>query len=458
MAPERGGVASSRAIGDCFSTFGEVADVANLLASKKICYVMFFDSRSAEQALVHLGKHLVIDRTTLDLGESKHRPDAMGRPPKEDDYQGTVLVSLTKTQHTLSKFDRPHFEEYGEVCRFYPFQGHQNEWVVEYYDARAAQNAALSNHGLPYHNGTIYTTFLWDEVANEYHQDSHSHDAKRPRIMNRGDESYKQHSQIAADGGTEMHGETRIQHKPKLISVTKQKYGADDTTSKWLSESTETVIGDKPQTRPYAKNIVIKSADELANIRAASPNLDNIVNSPQSPGLMQQVREAKEILKQHQKALGLGTPQSSVMEPQSLDSALSFEHHKATLSVKDTGKYELSQASVPMHGQPLPDAVLQSTPAAEPAPVLFEQQAPGSQFGNFDMLQYMNEQTLPVPNNDTRQTLPLQQCAQVHEQAHVSDNTKMNKSIYESEHSDGISRLLGILGQVQLPNQNDGLK
>ncbi|PIA15635.1 hypothetical protein COEREDRAFT_87602 [Coemansia reversa NRRL 1564] len=457
MHRKRGGVASNHAIGACFSTFGEVADVANLLASKKICYVMFFDSRSAEQALMHLDKHLVIDRTTLDLSESNHRPDAMGRPPTEEDYQGTVLISLTRTQHTLSNFDRPYFEEYGDIYRFYPFKGYQNEWVVEYYDARAAQKAGFSNHGLSYRNGTIYTTFLWDEVANEYHQDSHSHDAHRPRIMNRGDESYNEHAQRAADSSNGMRRKARTQRGPKLISVTKQAFGVNNTTSKQLPESTKAVIGGKPQKSSCAKNIIIKYADELANIRAASPNLDTIVNSPQSPGLMQQVRDAKEILKQHQKALGLGTPLSSVMEPQNLASALSYEHQNAALSVKDTGKHELSQVSVPMHGQPLPDVVLQSTPAADPTPVLFEQGARGLQSGNFDMLQSMNEQLPSVPNNDTRQSPPLQQYLQVHEQAHVFNNTKINKSIYESEHSDGISRLLGILGQVQLPDQNDGL-
>ncbi|KAJ2794039.1 hypothetical protein H4R20_006356 [Coemansia guatemalensis] len=146
------------------------------------------------------------------------------------------------------------------------------------------------------------------------------------------------------------------------------------------------------------------------------------------------------------------------MEPRSLVPALSPEYQKATTSVEKAVKYELSDPSGPVNGQPLPDVALQSTPAAEPAPDLVEQLTPGDQSGKADILQPLIEQPLSAPSSITMQSQPTQQYAQVHEQAYEPGSTDISKSIYESEHSDGISRLLGILAHVQRPDHEGGPK
>ncbi|KAJ2799707.1 hypothetical protein H4R20_004328 [Coemansia guatemalensis] len=435
-----------------------VADVANLLASKKICYVAFYDSRSARKAMLYLDKHLAIDRTVLILKESYHRPDAMGRPPKEDDYQGTVLISLTKTQHTLSNADRVHFEKYGDVCQFYPYHGQQNEWVVEYYDTRAAARAAFSCHGLPYLEGVMYTTFLWDKVADDDHQDVDSLDLHKPHIVDRDVERYSSHSQRAAHGGTAMNRKAHTQRRSEVVCDVKQPSDVDGMAPRRSYESTKAVVDDGPQAGICAENAINESTDVLANAGAASLSLDATAKSAPSPEFMQKIQDAKEILKQHQEVLGLGTPPSLVMEPRSLVPALSSEYQKATTSVEKAVKYELSDPSGPMNGQPLPDVALQSTPAAEPAPDLVEQLTPGDQSGKPDILQPLIEQPLSAPSSITMQSQPMQQYAQVHEQAYEPGSTGMSKSIYESEHSDGISRLLGILAQVQRPDHEGGPK
>ncbi|KAJ2077638.1 hypothetical protein H4R24_005017 [Coemansia sp. RSA 988] len=448
MQMKHGCFTSTYAIGACFSTFGEVADVVNLLASKRICYVSFFDSRSARQAMLQLDKHLVIDGTEFILKESYHRPDVMGRLPMEDDYQGTVLVSLTSTKRTLSNSDRAHFEEYGEVCQFYPYKEQQNEWVVEYYDIRAAKRAAYSNHGLPYLKGIMYTTFLWDEVVDADH-----HDVHKPHSMNRGNDSNKCYSKRAVYSGTAIYKDVQMQSGSEMVSAADHPSKIDDVAPKRSYESIKTVVDDEPKAVISAKNVIYKPTDEIVNARATSPNPDGTMKSAPSSGLMQQVQDAREILLQHQRVLGLGTPPSSVMEPQYLTSTMPSEYKKAATSVEETDKHDLTHSNWSMNDRSLPDVVLQSTPAADPAPELTEQRASADQSGKSDALQSLIVQSLPGSNNDTLELERIQQYGQVHKQAHVPASIEISKSIYESEHSDGISRLLGILAQVRRPDQ-----
>ncbi|KAJ2559389.1 hypothetical protein EV175_000362 [Coemansia sp. RSA 1933] len=140
-----------------FSEFGEVADVCNLTGRSGICYVMFYDSRCAQSVLERAGGYISIGNANLTLQPSRHRPDAIGRNPNPDDYQGSVLLSI-EGSHVLRGFaesDMKKFEEYGEVCDFYSYDGLQNEWIVEYYDVRAAHEAILACHGMPFLGGTM---------------------------------------------------------------------------------------------------------------------------------------------------------------------------------------------------------------------------------------------------------------------------------------------------------------
>ncbi|KAJ2746173.1 hypothetical protein GGI20_001596 [Coemansia sp. BCRC 34301] len=133
------------------------------LHSKHVCYVMFYDSRDAANAVSTLRHNFYIGDANIEIVESRHRPDAFNRNPLKADFQATVLVSLVDANRGFEASDRAHFERFGEVCRFYPYFSSETEWVVEYYDYRSANDAAMSCHGQPACKGTMYTTFLWDD-------------------------------------------------------------------------------------------------------------------------------------------------------------------------------------------------------------------------------------------------------------------------------------------------------
>ncbi|KAJ2444065.1 hypothetical protein GGF42_006426, partial [Coemansia sp. RSA 2424] len=133
------------------------------LHSKHVCYVMYYDSRDAANAISVLSNNFYIGDAQVNLVGSRHRPDAFNRNPMKTDYQATVLVSLVGANRGFEESDRAHFERFGEVCRFYPYFNSETEWVVEYYDCRSAKDAALNCHGQPACKGTMYTTFLWDD-------------------------------------------------------------------------------------------------------------------------------------------------------------------------------------------------------------------------------------------------------------------------------------------------------
>ncbi|KAJ2861084.1 hypothetical protein GGH94_005121 [Coemansia aciculifera] len=142
--------------------FGEIADKLEL-HSKGVCYVMFYDSRDAANAINVLKGNFYIGDNPVAIVESRHRPDAFTRSPQQTDYQATMLVSLVGAKRGFEAADRVLFEKYGEVCAFYPYLNSETEWVVEYYDSRSAKEAALNCHGQDACKGTMYTTFLWDD-------------------------------------------------------------------------------------------------------------------------------------------------------------------------------------------------------------------------------------------------------------------------------------------------------
>ncbi|KAJ2843129.1 hypothetical protein J3B02_005364, partial [Coemansia erecta] len=76
-------------IRDWFSSFGEVAFVLDLIRKSGICYVMYYDSRSAQKALRQAGDQIMINGIGIQLYPSRPRPNAVGRSPNQDDYQAT---------------------------------------------------------------------------------------------------------------------------------------------------------------------------------------------------------------------------------------------------------------------------------------------------------------------------------------------------------------------------------
>ncbi|KAJ1934993.1 hypothetical protein EC988_008626, partial [Linderina pennispora] len=156
-------IISGSDIHDHFAKYGEIADIFDAsIRQKGICYVSYYDSRCALEALKENYNTIRIGHATVTVVPSDLRPGSDKRCPAANDRQATVLFSLVSPKESFQDKDKAYFERFGNVVSFFPYRGRQFEYVVEYYDSRSAYHAAMSCNRLQFHGGTMHTTFLWD--------------------------------------------------------------------------------------------------------------------------------------------------------------------------------------------------------------------------------------------------------------------------------------------------------
>ncbi|KAJ2780301.1 hypothetical protein H4R18_003537 [Coemansia javaensis] len=378
---QHGVSADGREIGDWLSRYGEVADVCDLIERSRVCYVMYFDSRCADTALDHAYEFSEVHSGALRLERSRRRPDAVGRLPHYNDYQATVLVTLEGAAQGFRPSDRAEFEQFGDVRGFFPFQESPVEWVVDYYDCRAAKDAAMAFHNAPFNGGTAHTTFLWDGSA-------------------------------GSSGSTTRSG-------------------------------TYAPCGDKgPARRDSAPSDITAGAAEppydarkaAAGLGPAPAKPDMISRLALDPEFMQKAHAAKEMLLQHRDLLGLDTARSSASAPAPVPAAPFSAASKLPASPSDI-------APLPDAAPLLPDTTTTTTPLSAPSTGasgvrITEEPAPAE-------APLHEPVTASAPSTDWPQSPPAA--------ATTAPPTASGagKDAQEPDHSDGISRLLGILAQVQ---------
>ncbi|KAI8140265.1 hypothetical protein BJV82DRAFT_715796 [Fennellomyces sp. T-0311] len=159
---------------DMFEKFGEVKEVFNLIESRGMIFVTFYDIRAAENA----------KESTQGMFLANRRIDVHYSLPKEEEEnakcdrtknQGTLLFTLKNTDGWLQDdqlYD--YFAQFGEVkvIRTPHFKHHtenneRRQRFVEFYDSRACVHAYDSCHGHEYKGGRWDVSFFWDHTNRE---------------------------------------------------------------------------------------------------------------------------------------------------------------------------------------------------------------------------------------------------------------------------------------------------
>ncbi|KAJ2720717.1 hypothetical protein GGI07_004444 [Coemansia sp. Benny D115] len=368
-------------IANWFSAFGAVADAVFFPKKGGIGYVMYHDSRASQQAIRQADDNIIIKGVEFTVQPSRHRPDAKGRAPHNGDYQATVLFSLEEGAGEFVKDDMRLFESFGAISSAHPYKSSKNELVVEYYDCRAANEAALSCHGKRLHQGTMYTTLLWDGSGSEpkNNNDSSAPSAvlrERKNVMPTGElqnDRPPKHMSHHGDGRRsphqlqkqKPHSQTK---RPREIADLAQGHddvlnGTEATLFRYPVSSCNALFG-------YWKRQRFQSSTSVDDkIKHESEgNMDVIARIAKDPSLIQKAQAAKEILQQHQSLLGLcmGTISSNVAEKDMLQLSTAAESNSVHEKTNADG------VGSPMNEnkvdtEPLPAATLSLSQSSNPA-------------------------------------------------------------------------------------------
>ncbi|KAI7827836.1 hypothetical protein BX661DRAFT_182573 [Kickxella alabastrina] len=289
---------------DWFSAFGEIADVLCLINRTGIGYVMFYDSRCAQQALKQAGEQIIINGASIDVQSSRPRPDALGRAPQKTDYQGTVLFSLVGSQAGIKESDRAIFEKIGDICAFYPYQNDPSQWVVEYFDCRAAFEAGRpkappppgprNGHRAPsadnlrarkdmQHHSAAWKMLLGD--MGQQQQNQENQEKPFDRLHNRSLEP-TQAGVVTASSISAL----------STLSLASPAMKKRATAARWIGEL------DDDNMDKYVDSAITASKSS----GASGGSLDIMTRLALDPSLIQKAQAAKELLQQHQYLLGLG--------------------------------------------------------------------------------------------------------------------------------------------------------
>lgn len=279
----------SRKIEDYFSEFGSVAEVLNFTSKNGVCYVVYFDWRDAQNAFDLVDKIVVIGGQRAEVMPSKLRPDAQGRSPYKNDHQATVLLSLVGCSHSEGFTDsgKSQLESYGELADFY--QAGSTEWVAEFYDIRAAKEAAMTCHGMILNGGAVYTTFLWDGSVPKIEtrsRGSSSHVSRsrsgssRHHLYHHHQRRHHDHSQNEKnDGGVKM--DDAIQRMANDPEVMRQAFAARDllfSLPKQQPEPSSATANGKegeplpPLPTPTSLAVLAKSAEQAMSVSTSKEN------------------------------------------------------------------------------------------------------------------------------------------------------------------------------------------
>ncbi|KAJ1881319.1 hypothetical protein LPJ66_011345, partial [Kickxella alabastrina] len=305
------------------------------------------------------------------------RPDALGRAPQKTDYQGTVLFSLVGSQAGIKKSDRAIFEKIGDICAFYPYENDPSQWVVEYFDCRAAFEAGRVCNGISLHRGTLQSTFLWDgSAANacekpkappptwpseighrapsadnlRARKDMQHHSAAWKMLL--GDMEQQQQNQENREKPFD-----RLDNRPleptqagvviassisalSTLSLVSPAMKKRATAARWIGELDDDNMdkyvdsGDNEGPANYASSTVAVPAVATGAITASKSSaatggsLDIMTRLALDPSLIQKAQAAKEILQQHQYLLGLDmdTPADKNRQPVAPNLATTWEN------------------------------------------------------------------------------------------------------------------------------------
>ncbi|KAF9486353.1 hypothetical protein BDN70DRAFT_902508 [Pholiota conissans] len=156
-----------------FEEHGEIKTFFDLISTRGMVFVTYFDLRAAERARDRLQGSEISGRP-IDVHYSLPRDDQKGNDrEKNQQLQGTLQVTLRNSPSGQAIDDnevRRKFQQFGDVKSVKPVGDRIDSRYVEFYDTRACGEAhdRLRHQGLQ--DGVMDIVFAWDETTSTTHR------------------------------------------------------------------------------------------------------------------------------------------------------------------------------------------------------------------------------------------------------------------------------------------------
>ncbi|TIA90201.1 hypothetical protein E3P99_01713 [Wallemia hederae] len=145
-----------------FEQFGELERYYDLVARRGMCFVTYYDVRSAETAFNSM-QGAVIGERPVDVHYSLPRADETSQPCDRDKHQGTISVWLESSTEPIDDSSLiAEFERFGEIKEFRSYDDRDDSRVIEYFDSRSASAAFDGLNGKAWNEGVLNLYFEWD--------------------------------------------------------------------------------------------------------------------------------------------------------------------------------------------------------------------------------------------------------------------------------------------------------
>ncbi|KAG2155699.1 hypothetical protein DEU56DRAFT_319839 [Suillus clintonianus] len=148
-----------------FEEHGDIKTFFDLIATRGMVFVTFYDIRAAERARDRLQGSEISGRP-IDVHYSLPRDDQKqgGDRDKNQQFQGNLIVTLKDSVQAIDDNEvRRKFQQFGDVKSVTPVGDRSDQRYVEFYDIRACDEAfdRLRHQGLQ--DGTMDVTYAWEE-------------------------------------------------------------------------------------------------------------------------------------------------------------------------------------------------------------------------------------------------------------------------------------------------------
>lgn len=170
-----------------FEEFGDIKTFFDLISTRGMVFVTYFDLRAAERARERM-QGAVISGRPIDVHYSLPRDDhGKGNDEKNNQMQGTLQVTLRNSisgQPIDDSEVRRKFQQFGDVKSVRPVNDRQDSRYVEFYDTRACDDAFDSLRHQSLQDGIMDISFAWDNSETN---------APPQRSNERDEESFRGH-------------------------------------------------------------------------------------------------------------------------------------------------------------------------------------------------------------------------------------------------------------------------
>lgn len=148
-----------------FEEHGNIKTFFDLIATRGMVFVTYYDLRSAERARERLQGSEISGRP-IDVHYSLPRDDPKQGIDREKNqqFQGFLIVTLKDSRQPIDHHEvRRKFQQFGDVKSVSPVDDRTDQCYVEYFDIRNCEDAfdRLRHQGLQ--DGTMDIVFAWEE-------------------------------------------------------------------------------------------------------------------------------------------------------------------------------------------------------------------------------------------------------------------------------------------------------